>query len=84
MRDSMFAAYRTIQRAVKDDRYKLIRYCVNGTKTTQLFDLKTDPLEKKNLAGDPSEAARIERLNALLREWMTKTDDIAPLGDFTT
>jgi arylsulfatase A-like enzyme len=84
VRDSMFHAYRTFQRAVKDERYKLIRYCVNGKKTTQLFDLKTDPLERQNLAGDPAHSARMEALNRLLKEWMTKTDDIVPLMDFTT
>ena len=84
VRDSMFTAYRTFQRAVKDDRYKLIRYHVNGKKTTQLFDLKSDPLEKKNLANEPSQAGPVETLNGLLKDWMRKTDDIVDIEDFTT
>jgi arylsulfatase A-like enzyme len=84
VRDSMFTAYRKFQRAVKDDRYKLIRYHVNGKKTTQLFDLKSDPLERKNLAGDTSQAARVEGLNGLMKEWMKNTDDIVEAGEFTT
>jgi arylsulfatase A-like enzyme len=82
VRDSMFHAYRTFQRAVKDDRYKLIRYSVNGTKTTQLFDLKNDPLERKNLAGEAGQAGRVRGLSGLMGEWMRKTDDIAAVGEF--
>ena len=37
---------------VKDDRYKLIEYVVDGRRTTQLFDLERDPLECRNLAGE--------------------------------
>lgn len=82
VRDSMFHAYRTFQRAVKDERYKLIRYSVNGTKTTQLFDLKNDPLERKNLAGEAGQAGRVRGLSGLMGEWMRKTDDIAAVGEF--
>ena len=84
VRESMFSAYRTFQRAVKDERYKLIRYHVNGKKTTQLFDLKSDPMERKNLADEPSQAARIEGLNGLMKAWMRKTEDIVEAGAFTT
>ncbi len=84
VRESMFSAYRTFQRAVKDERYKLIRYYVNGKKTTQLFDLKRDPMERRNLVGEASQAARIEGLNALMKEWMRKTEDIVEAGAFTS
>ena len=82
VRDSMFSAYRTCQRAVKDGRYKLIRYNVNGARTTQLFDLQEDPLEMRNLAGDAGQKHRIGGLNRLLGDWMRKTEDIAPVSDF--
>ncbi|MCC6293563.1 MAG: sulfatase-like hydrolase/transferase [Bryobacterales bacterium] len=82
VRDSMFSAYRTCQRAVKGGRYKLIRYNVNGARTTQLFDLQEDPLEMRNLAGDAGQKHRIGGLNSLLGGWMRKTEDIAPVSDF--
>ena len=37
--------------AVRDDRYKLIEFCVDGKRTTRLFDLENDPHETKDLAG---------------------------------
>jgi arylsulfatase A-like enzyme len=75
VRDSMFFAYREFQRAVKTERWKLILYNVNGTKTTQLFDMQSDPLERRNLAAEPRHEARIRDLTALMKVWMKKTDD---------
>ncbi|HNS31780.1 MAG TPA: sulfatase-like hydrolase/transferase [bacterium] len=51
-RRNLFFAYRHCQRAVRDDRFKLIEYAVEGKRTTQLFDLQEDPFEMNNLAGD--------------------------------
>jgi arylsulfatase A-like enzyme len=50
IRESVIGAYREVQRAIRNDRWKLILYNVNGQRTTQLFDLKTDPWEMTNLA----------------------------------
>ncbi|MCK4967258.1 sulfatase-like hydrolase/transferase, partial [bacterium] len=36
-RDSIFTAYKNFQRSVRDGRYKLIKYTVDGEKRTQLF-----------------------------------------------
>ncbi len=55
VRETLFYAYRTQQRAVRDATHKLIEYQVNGTRTTQLFDLANDPWERKNLAGVPEQ-----------------------------
>ena len=41
----------------------------------QLFDLKTDPLEAKNLAGDPDYAELLERLKAKLKAFEKRTAD---------
>jgi arylsulfatase A-like enzyme len=56
--------YRTVQRAVRDDRWKLIRY--PQVDKTQLFDLQTDPDEITNLANKPEYAAKIKELWTLL------------------
>jgi len=74
-RATMFHAYRNFQRAVKDERWKLILYNVNGRQTRQLFDLRNDPDERQNLADDPAQAARVTELLAKMRAWMKETGD---------
>ena len=73
VRDSVFIAYKTFQRGVRTDRWKLILYNVKGKQTTQLFDLRNDPLETKNLAA--SDPAKVRELRALLKKWMKETED---------
>jgi arylsulfatase A-like enzyme len=77
VRDSLFFAYRDVQRAVRDERYKLIRY--PQVNVTQLFDLQTDPEEGNNLAADPAHAERIKQLTAELARWQDSLGDRAPL-----
>ena len=75
VRDSVFFAYRNLQRAVRTDSWKLIHYTVEGKETTQLFNIREDPWEMKNLAGNPVQAERLKQMTALLKDWMKKTDD---------
>jgi arylsulfatase A-like enzyme len=74
-RESLFFAYRDVQRAVRDGRYKLIEYHVAGRRTTQLFDLENDPGELKNRAGDGRYEQEVLRLRGQLRRWQEKLDD---------
>lgn len=74
-RPSLFFAYRHFQRAVRDQRYKLIRYYVAGRQTTQLFDLQSDPLELKDLSADPSHAQTRARMEGLLKQWQAQAGD---------
>ena len=77
IRDSLFTTYEDKMRAVRDDRYKLIRYpLINHT---QLFDLQNDPHELHNLAADPAHAERVDNLLTLLTGWQKRTDDKQPL-----
>jgi arylsulfatase A-like enzyme len=76
-RRTLFTAYRNVQRAVRDDRWKLIRYPL--VDQTQLFDLKADPDELTNLAADPAHAGEVERLTTALRGWQKQLGDPAPL-----
>ena len=71
-------AYRNIQRAIRDDRWKLIRY--PQVDRTQLFDLQNDPAETTNLAADPQHAAKLMELQALLEKEMAAADDKAALS----
>ncbi|NKB70303.1 MAG: sulfatase-like hydrolase/transferase [Candidatus Latescibacteria bacterium] len=76
-RETLFTAYRDVQRMVKDGRYKLIEYVVEGRRTTQLFDLQEDPLEMNNLAEDPAQGQRLAGLREMLRQYRDDWDDRA-------
>ena len=73
VRDSVFAAYTSVQRMVRDERWKLIRYPYAAR--TQLFDLQADPWETKDLSAEPGQAGQIARLNKLLKQWQRRTGD---------
>ncbi|MDE2800314.1 MAG: sulfatase-like hydrolase/transferase [Gemmatimonadota bacterium] len=75
VRYTLFSAYREWQRMVKDNRFKLIEYAVNGHRTTQLFDLKNDPLELHNLADDKAHASKVADLRETLFQWRDDWDD---------
>jgi arylsulfatase A-like enzyme len=76
-RPALVFAYRNLQRALVQERWKLIRYPL--VNQTQLFDLLADPQEKSNLAEAPDQAARVAALNDLLQMEMTRAGDNAPL-----
>ena len=73
VRDSLFTLYRDNQRAIRDARYKLIRFTKTGK--TLLFDLGLDPHETNDLAGDPEHAARIAAMLETMRDWQERTAD---------
>lgn len=76
-RGDLMLAYRDVQRAYRDGRWKLIRY--PRVNVTQLFDLKSDPHETRNLAGDPAQAKRLAQMTAGLRQWQKRLGDTLPL-----
>lgn len=77
-RGSVFTAYKGVQRAVRDGRWKLIRY--PRIDRTQLFDLAADPHETRDLAGDPAHVVDRWRLTGLLVEWQASVGDAQPLA----
>jgi arylsulfatase A-like enzyme len=77
-RESIFTAYTGVQRAVRDERWKLIVY--PKINKTQLFDLEADPGELHDLADDPIHAAERTRLTELLRDWQVRLGDPQPLA----
>ena len=77
MCNELFFAYCRVQRAWRDERWKIIRY--PEVNVTQLFDLQNDPEEMKDLAGDPAQAARIEAMLARLKAAQPQMDDDLPL-----
>lgn len=78
-RTHLMFAYRNLQRGYTDGRWKLIRY--PQIDRTQLFDLRNDPHEAKNLADQPEQAARIAELTAALaREMKANSDPLCVRG----
>ena len=61
-------------RMLRTDRYK---YCIydSGANREQLIDLKNDPGEMKNLAGDAAFKTVLDKHRKLLRAWVKQTDD---------
>ena len=76
-RDTMLFAYKDVQRAVCDARWKLIRY--PQVDKFQLFDLQTDPEETTNLAGKSEFAPKVVELTALLEQEMKRSGDSGAL-----
>ena len=59
VRESLYLAYSSLQRGVKDRSHKLLEYVVEGERMTQLFDLARDPWEQENLAGRPGQGTLV-------------------------
>ncbi|MFW6133288.1 MAG: sulfatase-like hydrolase/transferase [Planctomycetota bacterium] len=80
-RATLMFAYRHLQRGVKDERYKLIEYVVDGRRRTQLFDLDEDPCETRDLSGEADQTERIEALRGELSRWRDEVDDPGGVGE---
>ncbi|HKJ79021.1 MAG TPA: sulfatase-like hydrolase/transferase [Prolixibacteraceae bacterium] len=78
VRSSLYTAYRNTVRAVRTNEWKLITYPRRGF--TQLFNLKSDPLELKNLAEYPEYEQKVSEMKGLLQEWYVQTDDTATMN----
>jgi arylsulfatase A-like enzyme len=74
--DYLFTAYKP-QRAVRTDRWKLIRY--THINKTQLFDLQIDPHETNDLASKREHARKVEEMMALLAKAQKQWSDTCPL-----
>jgi arylsulfatase A-like enzyme len=77
---SVFAIYKDIQRMVRTEDWKLIRYYRSdikeaGTNTLQLFNMKEDPWEINNLVLHPDHTSMVEQLSQQLREWQLALND---------
>jgi arylsulfatase A-like enzyme len=73
IRESAFLPFLDLQRAVRDERWKLVCYPKTGYQ--QLFDLRSDPEERFDLANRPEGARRARRLLKVMHEWQGKVGD---------
>lgn len=81
VRDCAFTAYKSVQRAIRDDRWKLIRY--PHINKTQLFDLQADPREMNDLSAKTEFADKIKEMMALLEKAQKEYGDICALTSAT-
>ncbi|NOZ22918.1 MAG: sulfatase-like hydrolase/transferase [Planctomycetes bacterium] len=65
-------------RMIRTPRYKYIMY--KGDPVEQIFDMKEDPWETKNLAPDPAHADTLAAHRKLLAEWEGSLD-VAPVSE---
>ena len=79
VRNSVYSAYRHIQRMCRVGDWKLIQYPEAGE--TQLFNLRENPWEiaDQNLADDPQYAEQVQTLKHETHSWMQQIDD--PIKD---
>ncbi len=77
-RDNLYFSFMKWQRAVRDERYKLIEFCVGGKRTTRLYDLQEDPSETKDLAGQNATLEAQMKLQVLLELHGSKEVDDQP------
>lgn len=76
-RPFLMFGYKSIQKALNDGRWKLIRY--PHVDRTQLFDLQSDPYETKDLSALPEHADRIKAMREKLAAEMKADGDNDPL-----
>lgn len=92
-RKELYFAYKDVQRSIKGEEYKLIEYVVPNSSmylpkerkgefitTTQLFNIKEDPLEMNNLAKDPKYLSKVEELRIRLKTTAKELNDNDDLG----
>jgi arylsulfatase A-like enzyme len=78
VREYAFAVYKDIQRMVSDGHWKLIRYYRSGgagSDRVQLFDLRNDPWETRDLHGEEGYQEHVERLQDALLQWQKEIQD---------
>lgn len=78
VRNSLFTTYEDKMRSVRDQRWKVIRY--PKIHHTQLFDLKNDPYELNNLAGDMAHGEKLTEMMDLLKASQKQVDDTLSLS----
>ena len=76
-RTGVLTRYREIQRAWRDDRWKVIWY--PRIDRWQVFDLAADPHERVDLARDPANAARVAAMQRTLQKVRADHGDGAAL-----
>lgn len=67
VRKELYFGYTHTQRALRNERFKLIEYMVQGRRYTQLFDIQNDPYETTDLSKESSYTKTLEDLRQRLK-----------------
>jgi len=78
IREDAYFGYLDLQRAFREERFKLIEYNVEGKRHTQLFDLLNDPKETKDISDNPAYAEELHRMQAKIIEAKKNFQDHQP------
>ena len=82
-RDSLLIEVQITGRVIRTDRFKYVSY--KGDPIEQLFDMKNDPWETKNLYQDSQYASVMQDHRKLLKEWESRLKPVEPMpkGEFS-
>ena len=70
---AIYGGYTNLQRMITADGYKMIYY--PKIDKTLLYNLKTDPMEMKNIADDPSNSRLLNKLRKQLKKLQAQVGD---------
>ncbi|VGO18680.1 sulfatase-like hydrolase/transferase [Pontiella sulfatireligans] len=76
---AIYGSYQNQQRMVTQDDWKLIYY--PSIKKTRLYNLKADPFEKADLAGNPEYANKISELEKTMAQLQKQYNDPLDFGN---
>jgi len=77
-REFVGSEFRIGGRVIRTGQYKYVHY--KGDPVEQLFDMKADPWETKNLYDDSSFTGVLTDHRRLLKEWQSQLEPVAPTG----
>ena len=75
-RECLVSEVQVVGRTVRTDRFKYVHY--EGDAVEQLFDMKADPWETRNLYEDARHASVLADHRKLLQEWNRKLEPVEP------
>jgi arylsulfatase A-like enzyme len=78
--DSVFSAYKDLQRMVKKGKWKMIQYYCSdksntGSEGIQIFNLEEDPWETNNLVENSEYLYLFKELSQELKQWQIRVQD---------
>nr|WP_281169829.1 sulfatase/phosphatase domain-containing protein [Flexithrix dorotheae] len=80
-REQAVCAYKSQQRAIKKDEYKLLTYQVDGRQPVQLFNMEEDPWEMNNLANNQEFQSLLKELKSDLMQGLAEIGDSAKISE---
>jgi len=80
-REYVASEHHIVGRMIRTDRFKYVHY--QDDPVEQLFDMRADPWETKNLYDDPHHADTLAAHRKLLAEWQARLDPVEPSPDMS-